>query len=72
MLGEIKDVKKFQNGNVSLFLQNGNKNLTIKNISVDEFDELNRNKNKQIRIYNLRKEAAEFVYSVTDTTMIYE
>ena len=23
MLGEIKDVKKFQNGNVSLFLQNG-------------------------------------------------
>ena len=40
------------------FLQNGNMNLTIKNFfSVEEFDELNRNKNKQIRIYNLRKEA---------------
>ena len=72
MFGEIKDVKKFQNGNVSLFIQNGNKNLTIKNISVNEFDELNRNKNKQIRIYNVRKEATEFVYSATDTTKIYE
>lgn len=72
VFGEIKDVKKFQNGNVSLFLQNGNKNLTIKNISVDEFDELYRNKNKQIRIYNVRKEATEFVYSATDTTKIYE
>jgi hypothetical protein len=72
VIGEIKDVKKFQNGNVSLFLQNGNKNLTIKNFSVEEFDELNRNKNKQIRIYNVRKEATEFVYSAVDTTIIYE
>ncbi len=72
VFGEIKDVKKFQNGNVSLFLQNGNKNLTIKNFAVEEFDKLNNHKNIQIRIYNLRKEAAEFVYSVTDSTMIYE
>lgn len=72
VLGEIKDVKKFQNGNVSLFLQNGNMNLTIKNFSEEEFDELNRNKNKQIRIYNVRNEAKEFVYSATDTTIIYE
>lgn len=72
VFGEITDVKKFQNGNVSVFLQNGNKNLTIKNFSADEFDELNNNKNKQIRIYNVRKEATEFVYSVADTTKIYE
>lgn len=72
VLGEIKDVKKFQNGNVNLFLQNGNKNLTIKNIAVEVFDNLNNHKNKQIRIYNLRKETAEFVYSVTEATMIYE
>lgn len=72
VLGEIKEVKKFQNGNVSLFLQNGNKNLTIKNFSMEEFDELNRNKNKQIRIYNVRKEATEFIYSAIDTTKIYE
>lgn len=72
VLGEIKDVKKFRNGNVSIFLQNGNMNLTIKNLSVEEYDELNWNKNKQIRIYNVRKEAKEFVYSATDTTIIYE
>ena len=42
------------------------------NISVNEFDELNRNKNKQIRIFNVRKEATEFVYSATDTTKIYD
>ena len=57
---------------MSLFLQNGNMNLTIKNFSEEEFDELNRNKNKQIRIYNVRNEAKEFVYSATDTTIIYE
>lgn len=72
VFGVIKDVKKFQNGNVNLFLQNGKNNLTIKNFAVNEFDELNWNKNKQIKIYNVRKEATEFVYSVTDTTKIYE
>lgn len=72
VLGEIKEVKKFQNGNVSMFLQNGNKILTIKNFSSEIFDELNTNKNKQIKIYNIRKEAAEFIYSTADTTMIYE
>lgn len=72
VLGEIKEVKKFQNGNVNVFLQNGNNYITIKNFSSEKFDELNRSKNKQIRIYNIRKESTEFVYSVTDTTMIYE
>lgn len=72
VLGEIKDVKKFQNGNVSVFLRCGIRNLIIKNFSSEAFDELNKNKNKQIKIYNLRKEATEFVYSVADTTMIYE
>jgi len=72
VLGEIIDVKKFQNGNVSVFLQCGNKNLTIKNFTSEQFEELNDSKNKQIIIYNVRKEATEFVYSVADTTMIYE
>lgn len=72
VLGEINEVKKFQNGNVSVFLQNGERNLTIKNFSSEEFDELNNSKNKQIRIYNLRREATEFVYSAASTTMIYE
>lgn len=72
VLGEIKDVKKFQNGNVSVFLQNGNKNLTIKNFPSEEFDKLKNSKNNKIRIYNIRKESTECVYSATDTTIIYE
>jgi CRISPR/Cas system-associated exonuclease Cas4 (RecB family) len=72
VLGEIKDVKKFQNGNVSLFLQNGTNYLTIKNFNSERFDDLNNSKNKKISIYNLRKEAIEFAYSVADTTIIYE
>ncbi len=69
--GEIIDVKKFHNGNVSLFLHNGDKNLTIKNFPPEEFDKLNSKKTQQIRVYNVRKEATEFVYSAVDTTKIY-
>jgi len=72
VLGEIKDVRKFQNGNVSIFLQNGEKQLTIKNFSSEKYDELNNSLNKKISIYNLRKEANDFVYSASDTTIIYE
>ncbi len=72
VLGKIKEVKRFQNGNVSVFLQNGDKNLVIKNFASEKFVELNKSKNKQIKIYNIRKEATESVYSVTNTTMIYE
>lgn len=70
--GEIIDVKKFQNGNVNLYLQNGISRLTIKNFTSEKFEELKNKKNKKISIYNLRKEATDFVYSVADTTMIYE
>lgn len=70
--GEIIDVKKFQNGNVNLYLQNGATRLIIKNFTSEKFEELNNIKNKKISIYNLRKEATDFVYSVDDTTMIYE
>lgn len=72
VFGEVKDVKKFQNGNVSMFLENCGKIITIKNFGSDDFDELNSSKNKRVRIYNLKREATEFAYSVTDTTMIYE
>lgn len=71
-LGEIKEVKKFQNGNVSLLLQNGDIVMTIKNFVSKDFEELNNYRGKLVRIFNLKREATEFVYSVTDTTMIYE
>ncbi len=72
VIGEIKDVKKFQNGNVSLFLQNRGKNLIIRNFASEKFYELNNNRNKKISVYNVRKEATEFAYSAADTTIIYE
>jgi CRISPR/Cas system-associated exonuclease Cas4 (RecB family) len=72
IFGEIKDVKKFLNGNVSVFLHNGDREFTIKDLSSKEFNDLNNRINKVISVYNLRKGGAEFVYSATDTTMIYE
>jgi CRISPR/Cas system-associated exonuclease Cas4 (RecB family) len=72
VFGEIIDVKKFKNGNVSVYLQNGDNIVTIKNLYSNYFEELYRNKNKKIRIYNIRKESVNFVYSAGDTTMIYE
>lgn len=72
VFGKVKDVKKFQNGNVTLFLENGSKIITIKNFNSGIFEKLNNNKNKEVGIYNLRNEQGEYVYSVTDITMIYE
>lgn len=70
--GSVKNVVKYQNGNVSVFLQNGSRLLTVTSFPSDKFDDLDDSRNKQISIYNLRKEATEFVYSATKTTMIYE
>ena len=72
VVGEIKEVKRFQNGNVSVFLRNGNKVLTIKNFISENFNDLNNNKNKHIRVYNVKREATELFYSAADTTVIYE
>ncbi|MBD1429229.1 PD-(D/E)XK nuclease family protein [Sphingobacterium litopenaei] len=72
VIGEVNNVKKFQNGNLNVFLQNGNKNLIIKNFSTKDFEKLNNYRNRQIRIYNIKKEPTDFVYTVTDTTVIYE
>lgn len=70
--GEVSRVKKFQNGNVSVFLKNGNQEIIIKNLKSDIFDDLNHYKTKKISVYNLRKEKTDFVYSATSTTIIYE
>jgi len=70
--GSVKNVVKYQNGNISVFLENGKKKITVTSFPSDKFEELNDSRNKQISIYNLRKEATEFVYSATKTTMIYE
>lgn len=70
--GSVRNVVKYQNGNVSVFLQSGSRLFTVTSFPSDKFDELNDSRNKQISIYNLRKEATVFAYSATKTTMIYE
>jgi CRISPR/Cas system-associated exonuclease Cas4 (RecB family) len=71
VIGTVTHVKKFQNGNVTVFLQNGNNQIIIKKISPNEFNNINKNNKQKIRFYNLRKELQEFVYSATNTTRIY-
>ncbi|MCX6173989.1 MAG: PD-(D/E)XK nuclease family protein [Ignavibacteriales bacterium] len=70
--GSIINVVKYQNGNVSVFLENGERKITVTSFPSEKYDELNESKGKQISVYNLRKEATEFVYSAIKTTMIYE
>ena len=70
--GLVRNVVKYQNGNVSVFLESGERLITVTSFAAANLEELNNSRNKQISIYNLRKEATEFVYSATKTTMIYE
>lgn len=70
--GSIKNVVKFQNGNVNLYLDFGGVLLTISNLQSEKFEELNQNRTKKIYVFNLRKDSREFFYSATKTTIIYE
>jgi RecB family exonuclease len=70
--GIILNVVKYQNGNVSVFLKSGDREITVTSFPTEKYNELNVHRNKRINIYNLRKEASQFVYSATKTTVIYE
>jgi CRISPR/Cas system-associated exonuclease Cas4 (RecB family) len=70
--GSVINVVKYHNGNVSVFLQSNEEQFTITNFTSEKYEDLINCLNKKVTIYNLRKEAIEFVYSATKTTMIYE
>lgn len=70
--GSIQNVVRFQNGNVSLYLESGGKTLTVSNLPSEKFDELNNNRNKKVYVFNLKKESRELFFSAIKTTMIYE
>jgi len=70
--GLIQDVIQYQNGNVSVFITKASKRISVTGFTTDQFEYFNNNRNKQITLFNLRKEATEFVYSATKTTKIYE
>lgn len=70
--GLVQNVVKFQNGNVSLYLESGDKIFTVSNLPSDKFDELNNSRNKKIKVFNLKREPREFFYSAIKTTIVYE
>jgi len=70
--GSIINVVKYQNGNVSAFLQREERKITVTSFPTEKYEELNKSRNKQISVFNLRKEATDFVYSATKTTRVYE
>lgn len=70
--GIIKKVITYQNGNISLFIENGGNKITVTGFPSEKYDALNEKLEKEVSVFNLRKEAMEFVYSVTKTTKIYE
>ncbi len=69
--GSVQNVVKFQNGNVTVYLESGGKTFTVSNFPSEKFDELNSSRNKKINVFNLKKESRDFFYSAIKTTMIY-
>lgn len=70
--GIVRNIVKYKNGNVSVFLENGVRNITVTNFSSEKYNELKISFNKKISIYNLHKEKTENIYSAIKTTRIYE
>lgn len=70
--GSVQNVVKFQNGNVTLYLESGDKILTVSNLPSEKFDELNNSRSKKINMFNLKQEQRIFFYSATKTTIIYQ
>lgn len=70
--GSVQNVVKFQNGNVTLYLESGDKLFTVSNLPSEKFDGLNNSRNKKINVFNLKREPREFFYSAIKTTIVYE
>jgi CRISPR/Cas system-associated exonuclease Cas4 (RecB family) len=70
--GLVKNVTRFQNGNVSIYLEINEKIFTLSNFTSEMFPDINFVKNKRINIFNLKKESRDFFYSAIKTTTIYE
>jgi CRISPR/Cas system-associated exonuclease Cas4 (RecB family) len=70
--GIIRSVTRYQNGNVTVMIEQGNNKISVMGFESTHFEYFKKNIEKQINIFNLKKEAAEFVYSASRTTKIYE
>jgi CRISPR/Cas system-associated exonuclease Cas4 (RecB family) len=72
VVGLLKQVVKYRNGNISLILNNSSGNIVVAGLSGDRNDDFSSFQNKQIGVFNLRREGSEFAFSSTKITMIYE
>lgn len=72
VIGNLDNVIKHQNGSLSVLIKTNYGIYTVTGISNKEYSELLLYKGNKIGIYNLRKEAKEFVYSSRSTTVFYE
>lgn len=70
--GTVRNVVKYQNGNINILLENRERNITVTGFHSVKYDDLRARKDNQISVFNLWKEAAELVFSTTKTTVIYE
>ncbi len=69
--GLVKNVIRYQNGNVSIDLENDRSKLILSNFPSALFDELDKMKNKRINVFNLRKKSIDNAYSFTKITQVY-
>ncbi|MCE7066682.1 PD-(D/E)XK nuclease family protein [Dyadobacter sp. CY326] len=72
VIGVITSVVRYLNGNVTVLLHNKDIPITITSFPREEYDEFNKRKGKQISIFNVKKEKADFLFSASKKTIIYE
>ena len=70
--GTIMRIIQYQNGNNTIFIESNGRKISVTGLPANIFDGLKGIGNKKIRIFNLKKQNTETVYSATKTTMIYE
>jgi CRISPR/Cas system-associated exonuclease Cas4 (RecB family) len=69
--GSIIKVSKFLNRNITVSMQTETNSISILGFTTDHYDYFTSIRDKPVKLFNLRKEATDFVYSTTKTTMIY-
>jgi CRISPR/Cas system-associated exonuclease Cas4 (RecB family) len=70
--GIVKDVVQHQNGVLTLYLEYKNNTFLIRGFPNKILTYFIGKLNKQISIFNLRKEAVDRLYSTTKATIVYE
>jgi CRISPR/Cas system-associated exonuclease Cas4 (RecB family) len=70
--GMITSVKKYGNGSIKIWIKNYGKLISISGLKEETYENFLGSINKEVAIYNLKKENIEGSYSASKTTFIYE